>query len=122
MDTLWPKWACIAKTDGQSICRPADFFLRIDSETVRPIDRIAIAAILRKHEHNPIRPDHVTVVTTTSIGRASVNDPSTGRRGSATYSDKSVGVVVGWSGTADRAAVDRDRAAIEQKLAEKSLP
>jgi hypothetical protein len=101
----------------------ADFLLRIDSETVRSVGGSAIASILAKREHNPMRPDDVTVVTTASIGRASVNDPATGRRGSATYSDTSVGVGVGWSGgTADRAAIDRDRAAIEQELQEKSLP
>src|SRR5215470_5350001 len=32
----------------------ADFFLRIDSETVRPIDGSAIAAILAKNEHTPM--------------------------------------------------------------------
>ena len=100
----------------------ADFLLRIDSETVRPIGGSAIAAILAKHEHNPMRPDDVTVVTTASFGRASVSDPATGRRGKASYSDTSVGVGVGWSGTANRAAMDRDRAVIEQEIEAKSLP
>ena len=100
----------------------ADFFLRIDSETVRPIGGSAIAAILAKHEHNPMRPDDVTVVTTTSVGHASINDPATGRRGSASYNDTSIGVGVGWSGTANRAAMDRDRAVVGQELEEKSLP
>jgi hypothetical protein len=100
----------------------ADFFLRIDSERVRPIAGSAIAAILAKHEHNPMRPDDVTVVTTTSFGSASVNDPATGRHGSASYHDTSVGVGVGWSGTAHQATVDRDHAVIQQELEEKSLP
>jgi len=100
----------------------ADFFLRIDSETVRAVDGSAIAAILAKNEHTPMRPDDVTVVTSASVGHASVNDPATGRHGSATYSDTSVGVGVGWSGAADRAAIDRDRAAMQQQLDEKSLP
>jgi hypothetical protein len=99
----------------------ADFVLRIDSETVRPVAASAIAAILAKHEHNPLQPHDVTVVTTASIGRASVNDPVTGRHGSSVYSDTSVGVGVGWSG-ADPAATDRDRAAIQQELEDESLP
>jgi hypothetical protein len=109
--------------NGQAVdLSSADFLLRIDSETVRPIGGSAIAAILAKHEHNPMRPDDVAVVATTSVARASINDPATGRRGKASYSDTSVGVGVGWSGTANRAAMDRDRAVIEQELEEKSLP
>jgi hypothetical protein len=113
----------IYPTNGRTVdLSSADFLLRIDSETVRPIGGSAIAAILAKHEHTPMRPDDVTVVTSASVGHAGVNDPATGRHGSATYSDTSVGVGVGWSGAADRAAMDRDRTAIEQELEEKSLP
>lgn len=101
----------------------ADFLLWVDSEALRPVDARAIAAILAKREHNPLQPDDVTVVTTASIGRATVNDPATGRRGSAVYSDKSVGVGVGWSGRATDAAVtDRDQAAMQQELEDKALP
>jgi len=101
----------------------ADFLLRIDSEAVRPVGGSAIAAILAKHEHKPMRPGDVTVVTTASVGRATVNDPATGRRGSAVYSDTSVGVGVGWSGRAtDAAATDRDWASMQQELEDKSLP
>ena len=101
----------------------ADFLLRIDSETVRPVAGSAIAAILSKREHNPMRPDDVTVVTTANVGRATVNDPVTGRRGSAVYSDISVGVGVGRpGGSPDPAATDRARAAIQQELEDKSLP
>jgi hypothetical protein len=82
--------------NGQAVdLSSADFLLRIDSETVRPIGGSAIAAILAKHEHTPMRPDDVTVVTSASVGHAGVNDPATGRHGSATYSDTSVGVVSG---------------------------
>ena len=101
----------------------ADFLLRIDSETVRPIGGSVIAAILAKREHNPMRPDDVAVVATTTVAHASINDPSTGRRGSAVYRDTSVGVAVGWSGaSAGPAAIYRDRAAIQQELEEKALP
>lgn len=100
----------------------ADFLLRIDSEAVRPVDGSAIAAILAKHDHNPLQPDDVTVVTSANIGRATVNDPVTGRRGSAVYSDTSVGVGVGRSGRPpDPVATDRDRAAMQQELEGKSL-
>ena len=101
----------------------ADFLLRIDSGTVRPVGGSAIAAILTKHEHNPLQPDDVTVVTTANVGRATVNDPVTGRRGSVVYTDTGVGVGVGRpGGPPDPAAADRDRAAIQQELEEKSLP
>ena len=60
----------------------ADFLLRIDSETVRRIGGSVIAATLAKNEHNnPMRPNDVTVVATTSVASASINDPTTGRRG-----------------------------------------
>jgi hypothetical protein len=100
----------------------ADFLLRLDSQALRPVAPSAIAAILAKREHNPLHPDDVTVVTTASIGRAILNDPATGRRGSAVYSDTSVGVGVGWSSRPDPAARDRDWYAIEQELEDKSLP
>jgi hypothetical protein len=101
----------------------ADFVLRIDSETVRPVAGSAIAAILAKHEHNSVQPNDVTVVTSASVGRATVNDPVTGRRGSVVYTDTGVGVGVARSGgPPDPAATDRDRAAIQQELEEKSLP
>ena len=54
----------------------ADFLLRIDSETVRPVVGSKIAAILAEHERKPLQPDDVTVVTTANVGRATVNDPS----------------------------------------------
>jgi hypothetical protein len=101
----------------------ADFVLRIDSETVRPVARSAIAAILAKQEHNSRQPNDVTVVTGASVGRATINDPVTGRRGSVVYTDASVGVGVGRSGgPPDPAVTDRDRAAIQQELEAKSLP
>ena len=101
----------------------ADFLSRIDSEAVRPVAGSAIAAILAKHEHNSLQPNDVTVVTSASVGRATVNDPVTGRRGTVVYTDTSVGVGVGRSGgPPNPAATDRDRAAIQQELEEKSLP
>jgi hypothetical protein len=101
----------------------ADFLLRVDSETVRPVVGSAIAAILAKHEQKPLQPDDVTVVTTASVGRATVNDPVTGQRGRAVYTEAGVGVGVGRSGgPPDPAATDRDRAAIQQELEAKSLP
>ena len=101
----------------------ADFVLRIDSETVRTVGASAIAAIVVKQEHKPLQPNDVTVVTSASVGRATVNDPVTGRRGSVVYTDTGVGVGVGQSGgPPNPAAPDRDRAAIQQELEEKSLP
>jgi hypothetical protein len=100
----------------------ADFVLQIDSEVVQPVGGSAIAAIIAKHGHNPLQPHDVTVLTTARIGRASVNDPVTGRHGSAVYSDTSIGVGVGWTGVPDAAATDRDRAGIQEELENKSLP
>jgi hypothetical protein len=101
----------------------ADFVLRIDSETVRPVAGSAVAAILAKQEHNSLQPNDVTVVTGASVGRATINDPVTGRRGSVVYTDAGVGVGVGRSGgPADPAVKDRDRAAIQQELEAKSTP
>jgi hypothetical protein len=105
---LWRKWACIAKTDGQSICRPPTFFCQSIQKQFGPIDESAIAAILAKHEHNPMRPDDVTVVTTTiSAVPASMILPQAGA-GAQLMVTRALGVGVGWSGTADRAAIDRD--------------
>ena len=68
-------------------------------------------------------PDDVTVVTTANVGRESVNDPVKGRRGSVVYTGAGVGVGVGKSGgPPDPSATDRDRAAIQQELEDKSLP
>ena len=101
----------------------SDFVLRIDSGTVPPVGASAIASILVKQEHKPLQPDDVTVVTSANIGRESVYDPATGRRGSVVYTGGGVGVGVGKSGgPPDRSATDRDRAAIQEELEEKSLP
>jgi hypothetical protein len=100
-----------------------DFLFRMDSQTLRPVAGSAIATILATHEPNPLQPDDVTVVATANIGRATVNDPATGQRGRAVYKETGVGVGVGRSGRPpDPAAADRDRAAIQQELEDKSLP
>jgi hypothetical protein len=76
-----------------------------------------------KQEHKPLQPNDVTVVTTANVGRATVNDPVTGRRGSVVYTDAGVGVGVGRSGgQPDPAVTDRDWAAIQQELEAKSIP
>jgi hypothetical protein len=99
----------------------ADFVLRIDSETVRPVGVSSIAVIFARRDTKPPQPDDVTVVTSANIGRATVNDPVTGRRGSVVYTDAGVGVGVGRSvGPPDPAAADRGRTAIQQELEEKS--
>jgi hypothetical protein len=63
------------------------------------------------------------VVTSANIGRESVYDPATGRRGSVVYTGAGVGVGVGKSGgPPDPLVTDRGRAAIQEELEEKSLP
>jgi hypothetical protein len=100
----------------------ADFVLRIDSETARPVGASAIAAIVVKQEHKPLQPDDVIVVTSANIGRESVNDPARGGAGAwfiparCWCRSRQVG------GPPHPSATDRARAAIEEELEEKSLP
>lgn len=106
----------------------ADFALRIGAqgEIERAANPRAIAASnQRKNTPKPSRASDVTIYPTANIGYESGGyDPITGRRRGGVYTDTGVGVGIGDQGPQPPrpGSTDRDRAVMDQELADKTLP
>jgi hypothetical protein len=106
-----------------------DFLLRVGSnpDIVRNASARAIAAALQRKSTPPEirRKSDISVYSTATIGYESGAD-SNGRRRSGVYGAAGVGVGVGDDPSASApprpASTDRDRATIEQEIADKALP
>jgi len=120
--------ACYPSQSGSVAIDPNNFLIkpRGNSEFVRPTDASTVASIIQEKNMPRRRETGADVVTTAGVGYETGTDPYTGRRVHDTYTEVGVGVGTGRDNFPPPpprpGSTPQDRAALENQLADKSLP